>query len=271
VTFHFNGKNTIFNELFISMASKSTISFLRSLQQKKFRNEEGLFVVEGPKMVSEVIKSSFIVKSIFATQEWTPDPKLNVPLETITQAEMEKVSGLQTPNKVIAVVEMPDLTKPILKHEPGLHLLLDQIQDPGNLGTIIRIADWFGITSIICSHDTADVFNPKVIQSTMGSIFHSNIHYTSLVDVLANNASRDKWPVYATLLQGENIYSAEMSSSCFVILGNESKGVSALLSSFITKGIHIPRPSNGNSKAESLNVAVAAGIVCSEYCRKNNP
>ncbi|MEN9331536.1 MAG: hypothetical protein RLZZ94_626 [Bacteroidota bacterium] len=251
------------------MASKSTISFLRSLQQKKFRNEEGLFIVEGPKMVSEVLKSDFKVRQLYATSNWTPDQHTSLPLEILSDAEMERVSGLQTPNKVMAVVEMPALDGPVNILSNGLHLLLDQIQDPGNLGTIIRIADWFGIASVICSPDTADVFNPKVIQSSMGSVFNVKIHYTSLADVLIKNAAGNKWPVYATLLAGENIYNADFAESSFVILGNESRGVNPVLNSFITQGIHIPRPSNKPSKAESLNVAVAAGIVCSEYCRKN--
>jgi len=251
------------------MASKSTISFLRSLQQKKFRNEEGLFIVEGPKMVSEVLKSDFKVKQLYATSNWTPDQHTSLPLEIVSEAEMERVSGLQTPNKVLAVVEMPMIEGPVNTLSKGLHLLLDQIQDPGNLGTIIRVADWFGIASVICSPDTADVFNPKVIQASMGSVFNVKVHYTSLADVLIKNAAGNKWPVYATLLAGENIYNTDFTESSFVILGNESRGVNPVLNSFITQGIHIPRPSNKQSKAESLNVAVAAGIVCSEYCRKN--
>ncbi len=253
------------------MASKSTISFLRSLQQKKFRNEEGVFIVEGPKMVSEVLKSDFKVRQLYATSSWIPDQHEILPVEIITEAEMERVSGLQTPNKVLAVVEIPVLEGPINTLSNGIHLLLDQIQDPGNLGTIIRIADWFGITSVICSPDTADVFNPKVIQASMGSVFNVKINYSSLADVLLKNADGNKWPVYATLLAGENIYKSELNASCFVILGNESRGVNPILNTFITQGIHIPRPVNKSSKAESLNVAVAAGIVCSEYCRKNNP
>jgi TrmH family RNA methyltransferase len=251
------------------MASKSTISFLRSLQQKKIRNEEGLFIVEGPKMVSELLKSDFKVRQLYATSSWMPDQHTSLPLEIVTEAEMERVSGLQTPNKVLAVVEMPILEGPVNELSQGLHLLLDQIQDPGNLGTIIRIADWFGVTSIICSPDTADVFNPKVIQASMGSVFNMKILYSSLADVLLKNVDGNKWPVYATLLSGENIYNSEMDTSCFVILGNESRGVNPVLNAFITQGIHIPRPANKSSKAESLNVAVAAGIVCSEYCRKN--
>jgi TrmH family RNA methyltransferase len=182
---------------------------------------------------------------------------------------MDRISGLQTPNKVLAVVEMPALEGPVDLLAQGLHLLLDQVQDPGNLGTIIRIADWFGVSSVICSPDTADVFNSKVIQASMGSVFNVKVHYTSLADVLLKNTDGNKWPVYATLLSGENIYNADMADSCFVILGNESRGVNPILNAFITQGIQIPRPLNKQSKAESLNVAVAAGIVCSEYCRKN--
>jgi TrmH family RNA methyltransferase len=251
------------------MASKSTISFLRSLQQKKFRNEEGVFIVEGPKMVSEVLKSDFKVRQLYATSNWIPDHHTSLPTEIISDAEMDRISGLQTPNKVLAVVEMPALEGPVDLLAQGLHLLLDQVQDPGNLGTIIRIADWFGVSSVICSPDTADVFNPKVIQASMGSVFNVKVHYTSLADVLLKNTDGNKWPVYATLLSGENIYNADMADSCFVILGNESRGVNPILNAFITQGIQIPRPLNKQSKAESLNVAVAAGIVCSEYCRKN--
>lgn len=253
------------------MATKSTISYLRSLQQKKVRNEEQVFVVEGPKLVSEVLKSQFNVVQIYATQAWIRDAGVKVPVEIISEGEMERVSGLQTPNKVLAVVKMPDLNGPVPELTPGIHLLLDQIQDPGNLGTIIRIADWFGINSIVCSPDTADIYNPKVIQSTMGSIFNVMVYYSSLVDVLVRNSEKDKWPVYATLLEGESVYESDLNSSCFVILGNESRGVNPVLTPFITKGIHIPRPKNKSSKAESLNVAIAAGIICSEYCRKNNP
>lgn len=251
------------------MASKSTISFLRSLQQKKFRNEEGLFIVEGPKMVSEVLKSDFKVKQLYATNKWTPNDHTSLPIEIVSEAEMERISGLQTPNKVLAVIEMPVIDSAFNELHNGLHLLLDQIQDPGNLGTIIRIADWFGISSVICSLDTADVFNSKVIQASMGSVFNVKIHYTSLADVLLKNIEGNKWPVYATLMTGENVYHTDFAESCFVLLGNESRGVNPILSSLISQGIHIPRPINKQSKAESLNVAVAAGIVCSEYNRKN--
>jgi RNA methyltransferase, TrmH family len=226
------------------MASKSTISYLRSLQQKKFRNEEGVFIVEGPKMVSEVLKSDFKVRQLYATSSWTPDQHSSLSLEIITEAEMERISGLQTPNKVLAVVGMPALEGPVDLLAQGLHLLLDQIQDPGNLGTIIRIADWFGVSSVICSPETADVFNPKVIQASMGSVFNVKVHYTSLADVLLKNTDGNKWPVYATLLSGENIYNADMADSCFVILGNESRGVNPILNAFITQGIQIPRPLN---------------------------
>ena len=185
------------------MASKSTISFLRSLQLKKFRHQEGLFVVEGPKLVSDLLKSDFKVRQLYALSEWERPSGLNTEVEIISPSEMERVSSMQTPNKVMAVVEMPDLTGPVPALQEGLHLLLDQIQDPGNLGTIIRIADWFGVSSIICSMDTADLFNPKVLQATMGSVFHTNIYYSSIADVLLNNANSKRWPVYATKLNGE--------------------------------------------------------------------
>jgi len=250
------------------MASKATISFLRSLQQKKFRLKERAFVVEGPKLVNELFHSDFKVLSVYALASWIPEPHVSVPVEVISEKEMEQVSGLQTPNKVLAVVALPDDNHRFTAPDAGLHLLVDQIQDPGNLGTIIRIADWFGFRSVICSLDTVDVFNPKVVQSTMGSIFRIPVIYDALPDVLVKNASGPKLPVYATLLEGKNMYSEDLTDNGYVLMGNESRGLNPMLLPFVNRAIKIPGPGQKGGKAESLNVAIAAGVVCAEFRRR---
>ncbi len=250
------------------MASKATISFLRSLQQKKFRLKERAFVVEGPKLVNELIQSDFKVLNVYALASWIPDLNILVPIEVISEREMEQVSALQTPNKVLAVVALPEESQSFNAPDAGLHLLIDQIQDPGNLGTIIRIADWFEFQSVICSLDTVDVFNPKVVQSTMGSIFRIPVKYKSLPDVLVKNAEGHKLSVYATLLEGKNLYSESLTDNGLILMGNESRGLNPMLLPFVNKAIRIPGPGQKGGKAESLNVAIAAGVVCAEFRRQ---
>lgn len=250
------------------MASRSTIRFLRSLQQKKFRQEEQAFLVEGPKLVDELLRSDFNIELIAATDAWSAPSSLDqsIPIEWVSEKEMEQVSGMQTPNKVLAVATLPVYPHEVSTQQSGLSLLIDQLQDPGNLGTIIRIADWFGINRIICSPDTVDAFNPKVVQASMGSVFRMKVHYQSLTDTLIRNASGAKRPVYAALLSGNDIYSAELSDEAMIIMGNESRGVSPLLQPFITAAIRIPAAAAAG--AESLNVSVATGITCAEFRRR---
>lgn len=253
------------------MLSKPVIKHLRSLHLKKFREEEGVFLVEGPKMVKELLLSHrWKVKELFALSDWRrPVDPLPCPLTEISEKELDQISVLQQPNKVVALVEMPvSMKNPVPAPTSGLFLLLDQIQDPGNLGTIIRIADWFGITDVFCSPDTVDCFNPKVIQSTMGSLFRVNVHYLPLADLLVKNSQSAHLPVYATLLDGEDIYSGKLSADGLIILGNESRGINPVLRPFITKSLFIPSKSSGYDGAESLNVAVATGIVCAEFFRQ---
>ncbi|CAN5557558.1 RNA methyltransferase [soil metagenome] len=251
------------------MASKTIISFLRSLHQKKFRLEHGLFLVEGPKMVNELLHSEFEVGQIYATNDWEiPSGLKDVKVEIITNKELDQVSAMQTPHKVLATVKIPVTHAQLPLPKQGLHLLVDHIQDPGNLGTIIRIADWFGCSSICCSPDTVDLFNPKVVQATMGSIFRVGVYYGSLPDLLINNAAAGKLPVYATLLEGESVYSQEITNDGFIILGNESKGMNPLLMPFVSAAIRIPSASPSKNKAESLNVAIATGIICAEFRRQ---
>lgn len=249
------------------MASRNTISFLRSLQQKKFRMEAHRFVVEGPKMVKEALSSNFRVEAIFTTVDPDFDVPSEVEIEQLTHKELEQVSTFHTPHKMLALLEIPN-SQSIVVPETGISILVDQVQDPGNLGTIIRIADWFGIKSVICSPDTVDCYNPKVVQASMGSLFRVPCNYGSLAGILAENASGAKLPVYATLLEGENIYKQELRSDALILMGNESRGVTPILQPFISYSIHIPAAQKGTAGAESLNVAVAAGIVCAEFRRQ---
>lgn len=253
------------------MLSKPVIKQLRSLHLKKFRDEQRLFLVEGPKMVGELLSNRlWKVKEIFALPEWKkPADILPCPVTMVSEKELDQISALQQPNRVVALVEMPeDVRKPVKAPESGLFLLLDQIQDPGNLGTIIRIADWFGISDVFCSPDTVDCFNPKVIQSTMGSLFRVHVHYLPLTDLLVKNTQSAHLPVYATQLDGTDIYAEKLSDKGLIILGNESRGMNPVLKPFITKSLFIPSKSEGYAGAESLNVAVATGIVCAEFFRQ---
>ena len=236
------------------MLSKNEIKYIQSLCHKKQRQTEGLFIVEGTKLVDEVLQSSFTVKKIYALAEWESQNKVAVSLETITDIELERISSLQTPNQVLAVVEQQTPQKEP-EYKNCFTLVLDGIQDPGNLGTIIRIADWFGITQIIASEDTVELYNPKVIQSTMGSFLRVKLWYKSLPEFLQNCTM----PVYGALLNGNNMYSEPAVSEALLIIGNESKGISKELLPFVSHPVMIPRLGG----AESLNAGVAAGIIVS--------
>ena len=249
------------------MASKSTISFIRSLHHKKFRLIEEAFIVEGPKLLTELLKSKLQILKVFALENWDRDPLLKIPIEIISEKEMEQISTLQTPNKVLAVVQIPQNATLPKVPEDGLHLVVDHIQDPGNLGTIIRIADWFSFDSVICSLDTVELYNPKVVQAAMGSSFRLPISYFSLPDLFVKNAEKAKLPVYASSLTGESLYKTPLKSEGFLVLGNESKGISPILNPFVTQAIRIPGAGKEGGRAESLNVAIATGIICAEFRR----
>ncbi len=252
------------------MLSKAVIKRLRSLQFKKNRDESGLFPVEGPKMVHELLRSDkWSVSEIYATDEWQPVPGCSS-VHLISENELAQISGQKNPNKVFAVAKMPAGSVTTTLPASGMFLLLDQIQDPGNLGTIIRIADWFGASGIFCSPDTVDVFNPKVIQSSMGSVFRILPVYTSLADLLKKNLEQNNFPVYATHLKGENLFTTDLSKDALIILGNESRGLNPILLPFISQSLLIPSKSKAGDTADSLNVAIAAGIFCSEWLRRFN-
>jgi TrmH family RNA methyltransferase len=255
------------------MLSKNQIKFVNSLQQKKFRKEHGLFIAEGMKIVPELLRSGLQVKQIYATAEFLRSATINEAIECIEvkAAELERISALSTPNEAIAVCEIPvyDLNPILLKDK--LTLVLDDIKDPGNLGTIIRIADWFGIENVICSKDTADVFNPKVVQATMGSIARIQVHYIDIADFIKEQAKELNLPVYGALLDGKNIYTEKLSPAGLIVIGNESRGISDKIQVLITHRISIPSFSHyksGSGEAESLNAAIATSIICSEFRRR---
>ena len=234
------------------MLTKSEVKYIQSLYYKKNRDAEKLFIAEGVKLVEELLLSDFKIKKIYALKNWINlhDKIKNV--TEISEPELKKISNFETPNKVLAIVQQKNSTHiPPLKNK--ITILLDGIQDPGNLGTIVRTADWFGIENIIASNDTADVYNPKVVQSTMGSIARVNIFYTDLKTFLSSN----KIIVYGAVLDGENISTIKKQKECLLIIGNESKGIRDDIHPYIQKRISIPKTGN----AESLNAAVAAGII----------
>jgi len=248
------------------MLSKSQISFIKSLHQKKYRKEHGLFIVEGIKSIQEFFQSSYQIHTIFYNSEqYNLLPKLpaNINLFEVKNAELDKISTLQTPQGFLALVHIPknkELDLKELKNE--FTLVLDGVQDPGNMGTIIRTADWFGFKNIICSADSVEVFNPKTVQATMGSLARVNIYEADLPALLEKNTI----PVFGALLDGESIYKTQWGAEGLVILGNEGKGISAEVIKKVNKPVTIPKI----GEAESLNVAVSAAIFCAELVRVRN-
>lgn len=242
--------------------SKNQIKLVRSLQQKKFRDESGLFVAEGEKCVKE-LRNSFELYLLINSQN-------------ATTREIEQMSGLKTPQGTIGIFKKREnsvhhqSTKLLLNDlaqnaTTRLILALDSVQDPGNLGTIIRTADWFGISDIICSYDTADCYNPKVVQATMGSLARVNLHYTSLPEFLKSQHAET--PVYGTLLDGKNIYEEQLSNRGIIIMGNEGNGISNEVRKLITFPLSIPS-FNPGEHAESLNVGIATALTLSEFRRR---
>ena len=248
------------------MLSKSQINLLKSLQQKKFRREAGFFLVEGHKSISEFVNSAYQVEAVYHINAF--DPKVlklsqKINLCGISVTELEKISSLKTPQEVIAQIKIPQW--PALQNEQlkgKFSLVLDGIQDPGNLGTIVRIADWFGIGHIICSEDTVDAYNPKVVQACMGSLARVKVYYTDLAEFLTTI----KLPAFAAMLYGEDIYDTNFGNEGLVIMGNEGNGLRPGIQQLVGKAVTIPRI----GKAESLNVAIATALFCSEIIRKSN-
>ncbi len=243
--------------------SKSEIKLLNALSKSHGRKKNNAFVVEGIKMVEELLISDIEVKLIAGASAWLemyPEFENQNNFRILTSRELQKLSNFNTSNQVIAIAKTPHFNDLEIKLDE-LILVLDTIQDPGNMGTIIRTADWFGIDRIICSKETVDAYSSKVVQASMGSIFRTKIHYTDLPKLLNKYAKSHL--IYGSLLNGENIYKLDLKKSGFIIIGNESKGISKEIQKFINQAIYIPR--NQQSKAESLNAAVACSIILSEF------
>lgn len=250
------------------MLSKNQVKYLHSLRLGKFRELNRVFIAEGVKLVDDLMKSHFRIQIIYASPAWINEHQRIIAgqefvIQEVTGEELEKISNLVTPNEVLAVVGYPDPAVPAPGTFGNIILLLDRIQDPGNLGTIIRTADWFGIGHIFCSPDTVDVYNPKVVQATMGSICRVDVHYTDLMQFLLSLGG--DWRKYGTISDGESIYKTEPEFPAAIVIGNESKGISEEYLPLLTHRVGIPSRSKG---AESLNAAMATGIICSEFCRR---
>jgi len=254
--------------------TNSEIKYVRSLKDKKTRTLAGEFVVESEKLVAEAIASGFDLKLICYSSDNLDDRILSHPVaQAIDQKTMSRISMLSSPSPALAVVRMPSLSvnadeeiSSLASDPQALCLALDGVRDPGNLGTIVRIADWFGIDAIFASRDTVDLYNPKTIQSTMGSVFRKKVIYCELNDV-ASAFSAAGAPVYGTFLEGENIYSQKLAGHALVVMGSESFGIRDYLWSSVSRKLYIPPYPPGGSGCESLNVSVAAAVVCSEFRR----
>ena len=244
------------------MISKNQIKFIRSLKLKKNRDAHNCFIVEGEKMVEEILQSDFVLIEIFTTRYWKSSIERTIKIHRISEKELERISTLKTPNTLLAIVEKPKLKLDISKIQNGLTLALDDIKNPGNLGTIIRVCDWFGVQNIICSNNSVDVYNPKVIQATMGSITRVNLYYTNLEEMTKNLSN--KFPIYGAFMDGKDISDLNLETNALLVMGSESFGISKEVSKLITEKIAIKREKKG---AESLNVAIATSILLYEFKR----
>jgi len=273
------------------MITKNQIKLIKQLEQKKFRRKEGLFVAEGPKVVGDLM-ARWTPAAMFAVEGYQPPTDAsnralydNSQIQRISDDELRRISFLQHPQQVLALFPIPALGLTTLATALGqrtlatkgrqkgaqappstLTLALDGVQDPGNLGTIIRLADWFGIDTIVCSEETADVWNPKVVQATMGSIARVNVVYTNLATYI--DALPQDVPVYGTLLDGDNIYEQQLTEGGLIVMGNEGNGLTNEIRRRVTRRLLIP--SYRTDTAESLNVAIATAIVCAEFRRRGN-
>lgn len=245
------------------MVTKKRISQIQSLKQQKYREEFQLFVVEGKKMVAELMTSEFTYETIYATEQFNEDSELtNDEVEVVTDVQMKQMSSLSTPPGVLAVVRIPE--QKTNQPRQGMILLLDGINNPGNMGTIIRTADWFGISKLVCSEDCVDIWNQKVLQATMGSIYRIDVEYVDIIEFL--KAERKDRAVYGALLEGKSIYDEQgWDENGIIIIGSESHGIRQEVIPYISDPITIPRKEG--RKSESLNAAMAAGIIMAEAVR----
>ncbi len=253
------------------MLSKNRVKYVRSLEMKKFRKADNVFVAEGHKLVGDLL-DVFSCTYLAATAEWLAlhaswlQQQSGVEIKEVTDDELKRLSFQETPQQVLAVFKQPTYdvdVNEVAKRE--LCLVLDDVQNPGNLGTIVRLADWFGIEHIFCSRGCADIYNPKTVQATMGGIARVQTHY---VDLPAMLSALDKSiPVYGTFLDGENLYQKKLEHRGLIVMGNEGKGVSKAVEAFVSERLYIPNYPPGRTTSESLNVAIATAIVCAEFRR----
>jgi TrmH family RNA methyltransferase len=255
------------------MLSKTRLKSIIALQKKKVREEERLYIIEGVKLVREFLGAGIPIRALIAKPEFIsaiPADLLSSvkEIEDVSYKELKQISTLKTPHNALAMVPMPERKLDKAAVLSQLCIALDFVQDPGNLGTIIRAAGWFGIRNIICSHNCVDVYNPKVIQASMGALLHVNIYYSDL-EKLFIFASENNTPIFGTMLDGESIYSHRLDNKGIILLGNESRGISEKLIPYITERIMIPRFSIAKFGIDSLNVGMAASVVFSEFRRKS--
>jgi TrmH family RNA methyltransferase len=255
----------------MTMIPKQKIEQIRSLTDKKERERTGLFVAEGEKLVFDLLRTSLELVELYLTDKGLrifSIKKLPVSTMQLKDKEMERLSAFRNPSSALAVFKIP-VVEPLTEYSfQGISLVLDHIQDPGNFGTIIRTADWFGISNVFCSTDCADIFNPKSVQSSMGAIARVKARYLDLTDLLSK-AAGSGIPVFGTFMDGENIFEADLATQALIVLGNEGKGISPGLEDLLTRRISIPPFPAGKKELESLNVAVSASIICAEFRRRD--
>ena len=243
---------------------KKEIQMVRSLADRKGRDEHGLFVAEGEKIIRELSTSGMRIRRIYALEGVMEDI---ADVCRVSPAEMERLSMLKTANNSIATVEIPHYGFELERARHNLVLALDDVGNPGNVGTLIRLADWFGISDVVCSPSTADCFNPKVVQATMGAIIRVRVHYLDLAAEL-RRAREAGIPIYGTFLEGDDIYGAELSRTGIIVMGNEGRGISPSVAASVSRKLFIPPYPSDRRGSESLNVSTAAAVVCSEFRRR---
>jgi TrmH family RNA methyltransferase len=248
------------------MLSKNKIKYIRSLELKKNRKEEHAFVAEGHKLVGDLL-GHFPCRLLVATRAWLErNPKKDAQeIIEVTQEELTRASLQKAPQEVLAVFEQPTYDMDMSAASRSLCLALDDVQDPGNLGTIIRLADWFGIEHIYCSQGTVDVYNPKTVQATMGALARVKLHYCHLPAFIE---SLKDVPVYGTFLDGENMYGKELSAHGLIVMGNEGNGISDEVAQLVNERLYIPNYPPQRETSESLNVAIATSVICAEFRRR---
>jgi len=253
------------------MLEKAQKKLITSLSQKKYRDRHGLFVAEGPKLVHDLLTSGMTPEILVSVHNESFFQELKDPkaVYRVDEAELKKLSFLKTPQGILGVFKKPEKKFHFGDHANDLTLCLDGIQDPGNMGTILRLADWFGIPFIVCSPDSADVFNPKVVQASMGALARVSVHYTALAQFCADSSNQFHLPVFGTFMEGENIFSTHLPDQGLIIMGNEGQGIRPETEETVTTRLSIPSYGTGHTGMESLNAGVATAIVCAEFRRQN--